>query len=68
MLIHNNNGHSYTILSSKGDYSLLERTTEGTSRYVVAWNLKKLDNGNYEWGQGHYFEKIENAKACFDKK
>jgi myo-inositol-hexaphosphate 3-phosphohydrolase len=68
MVIHNSNGKDYVVLDSKGSYTLLERTTEGISRYVVAWLLTTNDNNISTWGQGHYFESLKSAKAYFDTK
>lgn len=60
----NNNGDEYHVLDEKGSYSLLERTTGGYQPFVVAWCLQEYKD-KYVWGQGHYFDKKEDAEEYF---
>lgn len=45
------------------DYILVDRGYE----FVAAW-APELDGDKLVWGQGHYFDKLEDAKAYFNEK
>lgn len=43
--------------------ALIDRNIRFCS-YVVAW---RYDRTSGEWGQGHYFEDLEDARAYYNK-
>lgn len=58
-----NAGAVWQIKAQAGDYTLVYSSERRISPWVVAWKLD--DDGS--WGQGHYFEKQNDAEAYFNK-
>lgn len=51
----------YTIGAYNTPIALLDRHTNYCT-YVVAWSF---DDNDGTWGQGHYFEELEEAREYF---
>lgn len=51
-IIKNKNGHTYTVIESQGNKTLLK---DDYGNYIVAIDLVQNEQGEYLWGQGKYF-------------
>lgn len=58
-----NAGHNFEVIEQSGDYTLLKSLDDTLYSHVVAYAL----DGDYSWGQGHYFENEKNAIKYFNE-
>lgn len=53
------------VYKTQGKYTLLKLANADYQPYVVAY---EYDENSQTWGQGHYFQKYEEARLFFHSK
>ncbi|MDL2287977.1 hypothetical protein LJC32_01180 [Oscillospiraceae bacterium OttesenSCG-928-F05] len=62
-------GRVYTIIDGRAPFTMLSYEAEDSTKFIVVFGLRLLDNGLYAWAGTEYFnDDLTQAAAYLDMK